>query len=46
MARQCLQSIRNYRKLRRELATLLRQALTEAPWETPSTPRRRKPDHS
>lgn len=41
-AQECLRRIRNYRKLQRDIETLLRKALANAPWEPPSRPPRRK----
>ena len=38
VAQECLRSIRNYRRLQRDIETLLREALANAPWTSPSTP--------
>ena len=42
MAQECIRRIRSYRRFQRDLATLLRKALAEAPWTSrPALPRRR-----
>ena len=42
MAQECMRRIRNYRRFQRDLATLLRKAVAEAPWTSHSTPPRTK----
>ena len=37
VAQECLRSIRNYRRLQRDIETLLREALANAPWTSRST---------
>jgi hypothetical protein len=38
VAQECLRSIRNYRRLQRDIEALLREALANAPWTSRSTP--------
>jgi hypothetical protein len=40
VARECLRSIRNYRRLQGDIEKLLREALANAPWRPPSGPSR------
>ena len=41
VAQECLRSIRNYRRLQRDIEALLREALANAPWTSRSTPPRK-----
>ena len=42
VAQECIRRIRSYRRFQRDLATLLRKALAEAPWTfRPALPQRR-----
>ena len=44
VAHECLRRIRNYRQLQRDIETLLRMALADAPWISRSTSLRKKPN--
>ena len=46
VAQECLRSIRNYRRLQRDIEALLREALANAPWTSRSTSPRRKSKRS
>ena len=42
VAEECLRSIRNYRRLQKDIEKLVRKALDNAPWRPPSRPPRTK----
>jgi len=42
VAQECIRRVRNYRRLQRDIATVLRKALAIAPWTSRSTLPRRK----
>ena len=46
VAQECMRRIRNYRRLQRDIETLLREALANAPWTSRSTSPRRKSKRS